>query len=203
MEARCFTVENYTCNEKKPMTTNKCKRCGEPALIKFCSLSCGSKYRAVENAERYYKTKPKRCKHCSEVIPYEKRNTNVYCSRSCAATVNNKTPKRQKKIKEKIDYKQLRHLRLLEAFESNTLVARHSIRKVLIETQGNKCSICDLPGVWEGKPITLTVDHEDGDAGNNSPSNLRLLCPNCNSQTPTFCGRNKGKGRGSRGLPGN
>jgi len=63
---------------------------------------------------------------------------------------------------------------------------------------GRKCSSCDLPGEWNGKPLALQVDHIDGDRTNNDLSNLRLLCPNCHSQTDTFAGRNKG--RWSRGV---
>ena len=51
---------------------------------------------------------------------------------------------------------------------------------------------------WMGQPINLEVDHIDGDPYNNTPDNLRLICPNCHSQTHSFKGRNKGKGRGSK-----
>jgi hypothetical protein len=44
-------------------------------------------------------------------------------------------------------------------------------------------------------PINLEIDHKDGDPYNNHHSNLRLICPNCHSQTNTFKNRNKGKGR--------
>jgi 5-methylcytosine-specific restriction endonuclease McrA len=54
---------------------------------------------------------------------------------------------------------------------------------------------------WNNLPITLEVDHIDGNASNNLPSNLRLVCPNCHSQTSTWKGGNKGKGRKSLGLP--
>ena len=40
--------------------------------------------------------------------------------------------------------------------------------------------------VWAGVPITLQVDHIDGDHYNNELANLRFLCPNCHSQTDTY-----------------
>jgi 5-methylcytosine-specific restriction endonuclease McrA len=46
------------------------------------------------------------------------------------------------------------------------------------------------------KPLRCQVDHADGDSTNNKLENLRLLCPNCHSQTDTFAGRNKGKNVG-------
>ena len=51
-----------------------------------------------------------------------------------------------------------------------------------------ECSECKLTE-WRGKPITLELDHKNGDRRDNRKVNLRLLCPNCHSQTPTF--RNK------------
>ena len=42
-----------------------------------------------------------------------------------------------------------------------------------------------------GKPLTLQVDHVDGDRFNNSIENLRILCPDCHSQTDTYAGRKR------------
>jgi hypothetical protein len=47
------------------------------------------------------------------------------------------------------------------------------------------CSVCKL-STWNGIPISLELDHIDGIHYNNKLNNLRLLCPNCHSQTPTF-----------------
>lgn len=47
------------------------------------------------------------------------------------------------------------------------------------------CAECGLTSEWNGKPLSLQLDHIDGDSDNNFPSNLRFLCPNCHTQTPT------------------
>ena len=52
------------------------------------------------------------------------------------------------------------------------------------------CSVCGLHD-WLGKPIALELDHVNGNQRDSRLENLRLLCPNCHSQTPTFRGRNK------------
>jgi hypothetical protein len=57
-----------------------------------------------------------------------------------------------------------------------------------------KCECCDLEK-WCGKEITLELDHINGDNRDHRVQNLRLLCPNCHSQTDTWRGRNKNKGK--------
>lgn len=60
---------------------------------------------------------------------------------------------------------------------------------------------CDNPGciyhnhplVWNGKELKLILDHKNGVSGDNRPTNLQFLCPNCNSQQPTHGGGNRGK----------
>ena len=72
---------------------------------------------------------------------------------------------------------------------------RPTIYKVLESLFGPACQTC---GITEhnGMPIKCQVDHINGDSTNNRLDNLRLLCPNCHSQTHTFAGRNKGKNVG-------
>jgi 5-methylcytosine-specific restriction endonuclease McrA len=53
-----------------------------------------------------------------------------------------------------------------------------------------KCASCSLTD-WQNKTINLELDHIDGNKYNHKVENLRLLCPNCHSQTNTFRGRNK------------
>lgn len=54
----------------------------------------------------------------------------------------------------------------------------------------NECSRCHLTE-WMGDKISLHLDHINGDNTNNKLENLRILCPNCHSQTPTYCRRKK------------
>ena len=79
------------------------------------------------------------------------------------------------------------------------VIERPTLRRYLGEDRGYKCEVCSISD-WQGKPITLQVDHINGDAGNNEPDNIRLICPNCHSQTDSFGGGNKGFGRAARGL---
>jgi hypothetical protein len=56
----------------------------------------------------------------------------------------------------------------------------------------NQCEECGL-SQWRGKPISIQIDHVNGQKNDNRLENLRMLCPNCHSQTETFASRNKNK----------
>ncbi len=181
------------------LTMNSCLHCGEPAKNTYCSLSCSNFDRLRKNELKYMKN-PKLCLNCNEPVPYKARAVNIFCSSSCAAKVNNKLVVKRAKLPPK---EGPRKMTVEEKFKAGEIQHRKTMRKCLISSVGNFCAICAIPGFWNEKPMTLIVDHIDGNAGNNMPENLRLLCPNCNSQTDTFCGRNFGNGRTSRGLPKN
>jgi hypothetical protein len=86
-----------------------------------------------------------------------------------------------------------------ELFEQGKLKYRRQIRSILFERFGHVCQICKHTE-WNGQKIPLQVDHKDGCSANNSSSNLRLICHNCDAQLPTFAGKNRGKGRKAIGL---
>jgi 5-methylcytosine-specific restriction endonuclease McrA len=56
----------------------------------------------------------------------------------------------------------------------------------------NQCAMCGIND-WNGKSINLELDHIDGNRQNHTLRNLRLLCPNCHSQTDTYRAKNKSK----------
>ena len=71
-----------------------------------------------------------------------------------------------------------------EDMQSDKLKIR-LIREGMLEP---KCDDCDRTQ-WRDETITLELDHINGDKENNSLANLRLLCPNCHSQTPEYRSR--------------
>ena len=52
------------------------------------------------------------------------------------------------------------------------------------------CEHCGLGPIWNGKPLRHHIDHRNGDTSDNRWENLCKLCPNCHSQTETYCAKN-------------
>ncbi|MCG6496290.1 HNH endonuclease signature motif containing protein [Kitasatospora sp. A2-31] len=70
------------------------------------------------------------------------------------------------------------------------------IRRALTELgRPELCEGCGTGPEWQGRRLTLEVDHISGDWSDNRPCNLRLLCPNCHAVTETYCGRNRSRRR--------
>jgi len=163
------------------------------------------------NNEVSYNKSPKLCQYCNIVLPYKQR-ANKYCSHSCSAKQNNLGVVRNKRIRHCIVCNS--ELSTQRKYCSSKCIKRHrynviengsskvsidSLRRYLFKTREHKCEIC-LGTAWLGRPIPLVMDHIDGNPANDSVSNLRLICPNCDRFLPTFGSRNRGFGRKSRGL---
>lgn len=73
-------------------------------------------------------------------------------------------------------------------YQSNKLRKRMFSEKIKQE----RCECCGASS-WLGKKLSLELDHIDGNRYNHKLENLRILCPNCHSQTETYCGKNKTK----------
>jgi hypothetical protein len=84
---------------------------------------------------------------------------------------------------------------LEEVLVENSTYCRGQVKARLISNGmlRNQCYVCDQLPVWCGKPLTLILDHVNGVNNDHRFENLRLLCPNCNSQQDTFAGRNQSR----------
>lgn len=77
-----------------------------------------------------------------------------------------------------------------EVFCNSSTVSSSTVKKRFLKLVDYKCQKCNI-SEWNGDPISLQMDHIDGNSHNHLFSNLRLLCPNCHSQTETFSRRNR------------
>jgi hypothetical protein len=112
------------------------------------------------------------CINCNKEILT--KNANKYCSHKCQQLYLWKNKK----------------IRIL----NNNNVSDKSLKKYLLEKNGNICELCQETE-WNDKKIPLTLDHIDGNSYNCVLSNVRLICPNCDSQNDTYKGKNIGYGR--------
>jgi hypothetical protein len=148
--------------------------------IKKVSKSLGinlPKRRKINSNETFgkgVKKSPKNiCLNCGKEISNNKK----YCDTKCMS-----------EYKHKNNYKHFKEHP--EEFNRANYSPR-MFKKDILEEQNGVCAICGCTTEWNGKPLTFVLDHIDGHASNNSRENLRLICPNCDSQTDTFKSKNK------------
>lgn len=85
-------------------------------------------------------------------------------------------------------------IKIEEAFVEHSTNPRCVIRRRILEDGilEYKCSKCGV-SEWQGKPLSLELDHINGINNDNRIENLRFLCPNCHSQTKTYGSKNSMK----------
>ena len=124
------------------------------------------------------------CLNCGKKLSNSKNYSHKYCSNEC---------------QHEYEYKQW-----VEKYKQDNSIAKstrwgaipHTLRRYIFEKFESKCCLCNWSEINPyTNTIPLEIDHIDGNAENNSEENLRLICPNCHSLTPTYRGANRGHGR--------
>jgi len=113
------------------------------------------------------------CHNCGKENIWKHSQSNKYCNNEC---------------QHMFQYTQ----RIVEWKETGK-IGKATVKKYLSE-QKEGCWECGISS-WNGHPIVLELEHVDGNSSNDFEENLKLLCPNCHSQTSTYKNKNKGKGR--------
>lgn len=75
---------------------------------------------------------------------------------------------------------------LIRTMPGSPRTDRRQLRRALQECGViEECVLCGVGSTWNDKPLTLQIDHVDGDWNNNEFDNLRYVCPNCHTQLET------------------
>lgn len=143
---------------------------------KFCSHRCAGIFNS-QNRGNSKRNKTSNCSNCGKV---KKTLVSTYCSNNC---------------KNQVDRKVI--FSLIE--NGDTTLGERWYKLYLINKQGTKCMDCGWNQVNPTTGLVPTqLEHIDGKHLNNSLDNLKILCPNCHSLTPTYGFLNKGNGREGR-----
>ena len=141
----------------------------------------------------------KECPKCKT----EHNKSGTFCSRKCAnSRIFSDEAKLKKSIASKKNYVKPIYDKEMQALKSKDTwnkkyhetpfdkLGMDNKRKRVFEEQNFCCSKCGI-SEWLGNPLSLELEHKDGNNKNNARDNLEGLCPNCHSQTSTWRGRNK------------
>jgi len=182
--ARGFSTKNKRkeINEKvsKLFKGSKCIKGG---LLKLCEYGCGQEGKYQLNNGKwcchksFNKCSTVRKKNSIGVKKAHNENRAFTFSNCSEETIKKMVKSWKKTVKENQD---------LLPFDKKSKAEKF---RIILESQNGKCIKCGIND-WNGKPLRLHLDHIDGDNQNDSQENLRYLCPNCHSQTKTYCGKN-------------
>lgn len=152
---------------------NNCLNCNiHTTNPKFCSQSCSAIFN--NKGKRRHGKEPVKCLICGKKC---KNYSSKYCSYKCQQTYQ--------------------YNKRIEVWKTTGYIGIQSLRRYIKEKYNNACTKCRISS-WNNKPISLEIEHIDGNSENNNEDNITLLCPNCHSQTSTYKSKNKGNGRSKR-----
>ena len=121
------------------------------------------------------------CVYCDKETKCGDSKLNKYCSNICQGA-----HRRSEILKEWLE----------GTYFNKKGIPPNVAKEWISEQQDHKCLICGIKD-WNGKPIVFQFDHIDGNPDHNRKENIRMVCPNCHSQTETYGVKNK-KSKNSR-----
>ena len=166
-----FIADRLGFEFKKERAPRYCLYCGKELVrgqFKFCSRAHTGMY------NRSASILSGECAVCGRPTPYGRK----FCSNECWG-LHRRRSHYESYLKNQESYC---------CADGNK--SMHFVKPFILQEQNNRCILCGCSPIHNGKPLVFVLDHIDGDSGNNLRSNLRLVCPNCDSQLPTFKSRN-------------
>lgn len=106
----------------------------------------------------------------------------TYCSLSCSRNISPNGYHTLQRFLEGVDV-------------PRSVLKSKYVREHVLDRQNRLCAICGNPQEHMGEHLLFIMNHSDGNPDNTHPSNMRMVCPNCLSQLPTYKSRNRGNGR--------
>lgn len=214
LQCKKLTTNPKFCNKSCSAKFNNANRkgCINKDGIKICKcVTCNTDTTVnIRHDKRKVKCEicKGKCKFCKKQAKFKLLNGNLCCNKSanqCPSVRqrNSDGLKEAYKIGRKIciftdEHRTKSNINQIESakntsFGDDILRLSEQARKYIIEERGKQCEVCQI-SEWNGKPIVFEIDHIDGNRHNNCKQNLKILCPNCHSQTPTWRGRNSNNG---------
>lgn len=184
---------SYHCNKENISDPVRTKKISNDIIkcinsnIKLTNKQISEKYNiSISTVKKYKKNKRtknkkiknnKKCLNCGSIL----NRNNKFCSLNCSS--------------EHKHYESYKNFLLNNDDYCRPNYSPKSFKDIFLKEQEFKCDICKMENKWEDKELIFVMDHIDGDASNNKRDNIRLICPNCDSQTITFKSRNKNSTR--------
>ena len=173
--------------------TCKCVKCGEiievpvntASKFALCDKCWFEKHpKRKTRGNKTYVQQYKTCQSCGRLYASTTPWHN-YCSDLCCVKDTNMTRKQY-----------IHHKKYIFFCENpkefnKSFYSPASFKNDILNEQDNCCAICGIKNEWNNAPLVMILDHIDGDASNNKRDNLRCICPNCDTQLPTYKSKNK------------